>query len=200
MTENETILEFQGENRFLSNFWPVEVEYGGHVWPTAEHAYVFAKLGRDDLKDEILACTTPAKVKRLGREYPVRSGWGKLRVGAMSRILEAKFANPELRQKLLDTHPRELEEGNSWGDDFWGVDKWTREGKNMLGKLLMRVRDDIRCDSGVPFVDVKDWLNGCQYRKPQSDFPKKDFDGVDAEKEIREAMKFDPKKILGEDH
>ncbi|MGM9605038.1 MAG: hypothetical protein ACI3XG_08225 [Faecousia sp.] len=37
-----------------------------------------------------------------------------------------------------------LEEGNTWHDTFWGVDAKTRDGENHLGRILMRVRQDLR--------------------------------------------------------
>ena len=37
-----------------------------------------------------------------------------------------------------------LEEGNWWGDIFWGVDKKTGAGENNLGKILMKVREELR--------------------------------------------------------
>src|SRR6185369_8674281 len=42
-TQSTKILEFQGDNRFLSNFFPAEVIYEGITYPTAEHAYQAAK-------------------------------------------------------------------------------------------------------------------------------------------------------------
>ena len=47
-------------------------------------------------------------------------------------VSEATHAN------LLATGKATLVEGNSWGDTFWGVCRG--KGKNMLGKILMRVR------------------------------------------------------------
>ena len=58
----------------------------------------------------------------------------------MSSIVFEKFyRNKELRKKLLETGDRYLEETNWWGDDFWGV--CNGEGRNELGKILMKVRD-----------------------------------------------------------
>ena len=37
-----------------------------------------------------------------------------------------------------------LEEGNTWHDTFWGVDAKTGEGLNHLGRILMKVRDELR--------------------------------------------------------
>lgn len=37
-----------------------------------------------------------------------------------------------------------LIEGNDWGDTFWGM--VDGEGENNLGKILMRVREEIKTD------------------------------------------------------
>jgi predicted NAD-dependent protein-ADP-ribosyltransferase YbiA (DUF1768 family) len=55
----------------------------------------------------------------------------------------AKFVcNPRLQRMLLDTSDAELVEGNWWGDRFWGT--FRGAGRNHLGKILMRVRDELR--------------------------------------------------------
>jgi predicted NAD-dependent protein-ADP-ribosyltransferase YbiA (DUF1768 family) len=46
----------------------------------------------------------------------------------------------------LDTGEAKLEEGNRWGDEFWGVNLKTGRGKNWLGVLLMRVRNELRSE------------------------------------------------------
>lgn len=53
---------------------------------------------------------------------------------------------PTKRQqaKLLATRDRMLIEGNDWGDTFWGM--VDGEGENNLGKILMRVREEIKTD------------------------------------------------------
>jgi predicted NAD-dependent protein-ADP-ribosyltransferase YbiA (DUF1768 family) len=38
------ITEFQGEFRWLSNFFPVQIEYEGLTYPSVEHAYQAGKL------------------------------------------------------------------------------------------------------------------------------------------------------------
>ena len=61
----------------------------------------------------------------------------------MYSICRAKFTqNPDLLKKLLDTGDAELVEGNTWGDKVWGV--CNDEGENRLGKILMRIRSEIR--------------------------------------------------------
>ena len=61
----------------------------------------------------------------------------------MLNLVRAKFKqNPGLAEKLLNTGERELVEGNQWGDTFWGV--CSGKGENVLGKILMQVRLEIR--------------------------------------------------------
>jgi ribA/ribD-fused uncharacterized protein len=62
--------------------------------------------------------------------------------------LRLKFTqNPELRRRLLDTGDAVLVEGNTWHDNYWGTCTFRRcsktKGKNMLGKLLMQVRQEL---------------------------------------------------------
>jgi predicted NAD-dependent protein-ADP-ribosyltransferase YbiA (DUF1768 family) len=73
----------------------------------------------------------------------VRPDWDDTKINTMLTLLRQKFAlGSELAKKLLDTGNRDLVEGNTWGDTFWGVCKG--QGENMLGKLLMQVRAELR--------------------------------------------------------
>jgi N-glycosidase YbiA len=85
---------------------------------------------------------TPGKAKQMGRKLQVRDGWDGMKLQVMEALLRQKFADPVLRQKLLDTGDAHLEEGNSWGDVWYGVCNGV--GENHLGKLLMAIRDDLR--------------------------------------------------------
>ncbi len=61
----------------------------------------------------------------------------------MTDLVSQKFANsPALKEMLLATGDAELEEGNHWGDCFWGV--CAGIGQNHLGKILMRLRDKLK--------------------------------------------------------
>jgi predicted NAD-dependent protein-ADP-ribosyltransferase YbiA (DUF1768 family) len=60
----------------------------------------------------------------------------------MLHLLQQKFSDPVLKEKLLATGGAVLVEGNTWGDTFWGVYK--RNGMNHLGRLLMKVRAECR--------------------------------------------------------
>jgi predicted NAD-dependent protein-ADP-ribosyltransferase YbiA (DUF1768 family) len=55
-----------------------------------------------------------------------------------------KFSKPEFKKMLLDTGNQEIREGNMWNDDFWGVCMKRNKGKNILGKILMDLREELK--------------------------------------------------------
>ena len=138
------IKEFQNEYRWLSNFWPVEIEYKGRVYPSVEHAYMSQKNLSDVWQDFCVSESDPKKVKKMSREICLREEWEEVKVDIMKELIHIKFHKPELHEKILATGNEFLQEGNDWGDTFWGVDLKTGEGKNMLGKIIMEVRDKLR--------------------------------------------------------
>ena len=138
------ISSFQGDNRYLSNFYPAPFKYKNRMWDTSEHAFQAAKAVNPVDAATIRAASTPGKAKRMGRVIVIRPDWDDIRVQVMDDIVFAKFdQNPSLKQRLLDTEDAELVEGNHWGDDFWGVPHG-RHGENHLGKILMSVRSRLR--------------------------------------------------------
>lgn len=139
-----TIRGFQGEHRWLSNFWPLP----GHDGKTVEHYFQAAKATNGDDSEWVMSAETPGKAKRCGRKIQVRENWDEIKLGVMVSLLRMKFQDPELRQRLLDTDDEELIEGNHWHDNFWGDCECGRlecaePGENHLGHLLMNLRDEI---------------------------------------------------------
>jgi hypothetical protein len=60
------------------------------------------------------------------------------------------LGNDEMLNRLLNTGDEELVEGNTWNDTFWGCTRKTDgawKGNNMLGKLLMEIRENYRADN-----------------------------------------------------
>lgn len=138
------IREFQGPYWFLSNFWPAAVVLDGIEYPTVEHAYQAAKTLDPALRLRIRAAATPGEAKRLSRAIPRRLDWDEVRLAVMAHLVQQKFArHPRLADQLIGTYPHELQEGNRWGDVFFGVDLRTGRGFNHLGKILERVREDL---------------------------------------------------------
>ena len=134
--------EFQGENRFLSNFYPSRVEFDGVVYPTVEHAYQAAKTLDPELRKKVRDAVKPGAAKRLGRGVALRADWETVKCRVMFTLLRWKFHHQPLRGRLLATGDAELVEGNRWGDTYWGV--CGGKGENRLGKLLMQVRKELQ--------------------------------------------------------
>lgn len=142
---------FIGKYHFLSNFYRVNIEYEGHDYPTVEHAYQAAKTNDPHKRARIRAAATPGLAKAMGRRVKLIEGWDDKRVDVMRQLLRDKFAYPDLMEKLLETGDAELVEGNDWGDTWWGVyypPKGDPIGENMLGKLLMQIRSELRSLAG----------------------------------------------------
>jgi N-glycosidase YbiA len=139
---SDDITTFREEHEFLSNFWPCSIRFEGKVYPTVEHAFQAAKTDDEDERRRIREASYAGKAKKLGRAVRLRKDWESVKLGIMEALLREKFADPELRALLLATGERKLVEGNDWNDRYWGVCRG--QGKNHLGKLLMRVREDLR--------------------------------------------------------
>lgn len=136
------IIRFSGDYRFLSNFFICDIKIGNVIYKSAEHAYQAMKTFNEDERKAIRNASTPSEAKKLGGTVTMRKNWDKIKVGIMRMILKQKFLKDEiLRKKLILTRGYILEEGNSWGDIFWGIYPCNSgKGKNMLGKLLMEIR------------------------------------------------------------
>ena len=60
----------------------------------------------------------------------------------MESVLTAKFEqNPMLMKRLVETRSKLLINGNSKRETYWGVDPYTWEGENQLGKILTKIRE-----------------------------------------------------------
>ena len=139
------IAVFENEHAYLSNFYPSLIEWQGWIWPTVEHAYQWAK---DPTQENVIKylqlANSPGAVKRIARRGPCRPDWQHVKVDIMRELLMEKFKLPELRAHLLATGTAWIEEGNAWGDTFWGVcPPGSGQGQNVLGRLLMAIRADL---------------------------------------------------------
>ena len=84
----------------------------------------------------------PAQAKLVGRNCNLREDWEEIKEQTMYEIVKAKFTqNEALARLLLATGDAYLEEGNWWHDTTWGVCNGV--GQNKLGKILMRVREEL---------------------------------------------------------
>ena len=129
---------FDGEYRFLSNFYEATVFYDNILCRTSESAFQMMKTldAEERLK---IGKAHPSEAKRRGRKVQLREDWEQIKYQVMFEIVLAKFSqHPDLKEKLLATGDAELIEGNWWNDTYWGVCNGV--GENNLGKILMKIR------------------------------------------------------------
>lgn len=142
------IVEFDGENEFLSNFYHSPIFYEGIVYPTNEHFFQAMKTLDPEERKEIAAADTPGQAKRMGRSVTLRPDWERIKVDVMRTGLMLKFTDAALAKKLLDTGDEELVEGNWWCDQTWGSCNCPKHirtpGRNLLGMLLMELRKELQ--------------------------------------------------------
>lgn len=138
------INRFDGKYLFLSNFYNVPILYNGLIYQNAEAAFHAQKTLNQEERYKFINLQAN-EAKRLGRQIKLREDWEEIKENVMYEIVKRKFTqNSTLKKMLLDTQEEELIEGNFWHDKYWGVDQVTGVGLNKLGKILMRVRKEIR--------------------------------------------------------
>lgn len=150
---------FRNELAFCSNFYPAEVSYEGINYPTSEHAYQAAKS--TNIQERLaISKLTAGEAKRAGKQIRnMRKDWSEVRVLVMEEIVRDKFyRHPELKDKLLATGGQHLAEENYWGDRFWGTVDGC--GQNNLGKILMKVRDEMKKE--CPTCQGDQYLQPCK--------------------------------------
>ena len=147
----ERVCFYEQDFYVLSNFSSFSLQWAGRTFPTLEHAYHWEKFAglsgfeAAGAQHEIETAPSAHEAFRRAQDLKAhrRSGWDVEKVDVMRALLWAKVQQHEyVRRKLLATGDRELVE-NSWRDDFWG---WgpNRDGQNMLGKLWMKIRAELR--------------------------------------------------------
>lgn len=133
---------------FLSNFYNSPVEFEGLVYQNTEAAFQSIKvINKEDRKD--FCNLNPSQAKLKGRRINLRPDWEEVKDIYMYRIVKNKFLqNPKLKNLLIKTGDEELEEGNTWHDNYWGNCYCSRckniLGKNKLGIILMQVREEFK--------------------------------------------------------
>lgn len=150
--DTETAVLFY-ENDFypLSNFSAFRVVWGPYDFDTSEHLYHWRRFhlagggDADVVAHKIMYARSAHDAFKIAQENKALQykHWNEVKVAEMGAILRAKAAQHEyVTRKLLATGDRELIE-DSWRDDFWG---WgpDRDGENMLGKLWMEIRAELR--------------------------------------------------------
>ncbi|AFZ05406.1 hypothetical protein Osc7112_0823 [Oscillatoria nigro-viridis PCC 7112] len=129
----------------FSNFSSHGLELDGEYWATSEHYFQAQKFPNTPHCEQIRQAKTPKDAAKMGRDRsrPLRKDWEEVKDGIMGKAVLRKFeTHPEIREILLATGDEEIVE-NSPIDYYWGCGK-DGSGKNMLGQILMEVREILR--------------------------------------------------------
>lgn len=129
----------------FSNFSAHGFRLGGQWWDTSEHYFQAQKFAGTPHEQQIRQAKTPKRAAEMGRERsrPLRRDWEHIKDQVMLDAVRQKFlTHADIRDILLGTGQEELVE-NARGDYYWGCGA-DGSGRNMLGKILMQVRDELR--------------------------------------------------------
>ena len=128
----------------FSNFAPYSFELDGKRWSTSEHYFQAQKFHGTDYEEKIRVLDNPMEAAKMGRDrsLPLRDDWEHVKDDIMRNAVYAKFSqNSELKSILLKTGSEYIVENTS-NDYYWGCGT-NGTGKNMLGKILMEVREKL---------------------------------------------------------
>jgi ribA/ribD-fused uncharacterized protein len=147
-----TVINFysvSGEYGCFSNFSPHPIRLKGKTWPTSEHCFQAQKFAGEPDEEEVRLAKSPMVAARMGRsrKRPLRKDWESVKDRIMHEAVLAKFSqHADLREMLLGTGDAKIVE-HTENDSYWG-DGGDGKGKNMLGQILMKVREELR-ESGA---------------------------------------------------
>ena len=165
------ISTFDKKYFFLSNFYACNVTYDGITYKNAEAAFQAQKT-TNIITRKTFEKLTPSLAKAKGRRLNLRNDWEDIKDDEMRKICKAKFTqNKNLLVKLIQTWPEDLQEGNTWGDTYWGVDITTGYGKNKLGQILESIRLDLIFE--IFFMNENNIGSFCEDKICIQDFSKK---------------------------
>ena len=148
MSGPRTIIQFYStsdEYGCFSNFVRSWIGLKGRSWPTVEHYFQAQKFPGTEHEEAIRLCKSPMIAKRMGRsrQNRLREDWERVKDAAMREAVLAKFTqHADLRAVLLGTGDAVLVE-HTQNDAYWG-DGGDGTGRNMLGQVLMSVREELR--------------------------------------------------------
>ena len=131
----------------FDNFSSFKVKYDGYLYSSVEEAYqaLGFKESAPNIYQEIINCYSAHEAQKIAyaNKDKRRKDWDEIKVGIMEELLRCKIEqNPYVKKKLLETKDYTIVE-DSPKDSFWGWGE-DRNGNNQLGKLWMKIRDEIK--------------------------------------------------------
>lgn len=145
-TSGKIVGFYEREFYCFSNFSSFAVRWKGKLWPTSEHAYQASHFFKTApaLARKIYKTKSAHEAYKLAKANADKApkNWNQIKAAVMEDIVRHKLKqNPYVMHKLIQTGKRYIVE-DSPKDSFWG---WglKRKGRNELGKIWMKLRDEI---------------------------------------------------------
>ena len=131
----------------LDNFSSFGFRLDGIYYQTVEHAYQSFKFKdvAPEVEKKIINCNSAYDAQKIAHENADKQvkNWTDISIDIMEKLLRAKIEqNPYVKKKLLETENYTICE-DSPKDAFWGIGP-NRDGRNELGKLWMKLRNELR--------------------------------------------------------
>ncbi len=130
-------MRFRGEYYFLSNMYECPITYNGLTYKCVESAF---QAQKDLSRSKDFINLNGFEAKRLGRKIHLRSDWEYVKLSIMKSLLQIKFSDIVLLNKLKSINEPIIEE-NTWHDTYWGM--CNRIGYNHLGILLEEIKNNV---------------------------------------------------------
>lgn len=145
--DNDKILFYAVSHEYgeFSNFAPYPIKLKGKIWQTSEHYFQAQKFAGTEYENKIRRSSNPMKAAEMGRtrKVKIRPNWDNMKDNVMYEAVKAKFTqHSELKELLVSTEDAVLVE-HTENDAYWG-NGGNGTGKNRLGKILMRVREELK--------------------------------------------------------
>jgi ribA/ribD-fused uncharacterized protein len=125
---------------WLSNFHPCDISYDGLVYPSVENFYQSMKFS-GELRRDFTSISASQSKSRADTMQVTTPNWMSYRHDVMRIGLRLKFQHSDLRIRLLDTGTEDIYHLSPW-DLHWGINR-EMVGENVLGKMLMEIRDNL---------------------------------------------------------
>lgn len=135
----------------FSNLHRRPIIFEGEKFATSEHAYQAGKARKPAVRKWLMDAPSPALLAMAAHGlyyWDVAPGWSSTKFNRMRAVLLAKFTqHQDFRDLLLSTGDARLVESATVDNEvnrLWG--EVGGVGKNMLGVMLMELRDKLRTD------------------------------------------------------
>jgi len=145
-TSGDIVGFYPREYYVFDNFSSFSVEWRGRLWSTSEHAYQASKFFENspEITEEIYNARSAHDAQKLAQKHKdkIDPGFHDRNLDVMEDICGHKLKQHEyIQHKLRQTGDRKIVE-DSPKDEFWG---WgaDRKGRNELGKIWMKLREEL---------------------------------------------------------